>query len=277
MPDTLADIQAKYGDNVFPLYKEQMHEPFMELDNGVGYAGMILQLDDKIQCAECGKWYKNLSRHIKIHRLGVIDYKDKYGLLRSTPLVSPGVSHEISEDKRLNPSRVRVKKLQSGHNKWLESKKIIDEVSGETIGYDIGRRRKNIMQHRNRYGLCPAQIGARLEIARTANDGRALKRNDLFKYDRSLFGYFYQSNFENNVEDEIKKYGYNIDSTGEPFEDAVIIAKMRSYVRTFKKIPTLKNFLRWAHVLEARLFYLFSSWRRAKMMAGLDQLLQEVK
>ena len=30
MPVTLFDIQRKYGDSVYPLYKDEMHEPFME-------------------------------------------------------------------------------------------------------------------------------------------------------------------------------------------------------------------------------------------------------
>jgi hypothetical protein len=63
MPATLADIQAKYGDSVYPLYKDQMHEPYMETDTGRGYMGVVMysELDDKVMCNECGKWFKKIT------------------------------------------------------------------------------------------------------------------------------------------------------------------------------------------------------------------------
>lgn len=43
-------------------------------------------LGDKVWCKECGRCFKSLGAHIKVHGLTSNEYKDKHRLLRSLPL-----------------------------------------------------------------------------------------------------------------------------------------------------------------------------------------------
>lgn len=49
---------------------------------------------NKIKCEECGKWYKKLQNHIiKIHKLSINDYKEKWSYCKTQPLES----HRLTE------------------------------------------------------------------------------------------------------------------------------------------------------------------------------------
>jgi hypothetical protein len=50
---------------------------------------------DRIQCLECGRWFRALSAHFRrAHSMADEDYRLKYGIPVGTPLVCP----ELSED-----------------------------------------------------------------------------------------------------------------------------------------------------------------------------------
>ena len=101
MPATLFDIQRKYGDSVYPLYKDEIHEPYMENDNGIGIKGGVLynDLEDKIQCSECGEWFRFLGGHTpSAHKITAREYKDKYELPQNIPLCTPKISFQRSQE-----------------------------------------------------------------------------------------------------------------------------------------------------------------------------------
>ena len=103
MPATLFDIQKKYGNDVFPPYKGV--EPFMENKNGIGYQGVVLynQIEDKVQCNECVKWFKSVGSHVFMkHGMTSKQYKKKYGLLIKTAICSPTVSRKLSAAAKVN-------------------------------------------------------------------------------------------------------------------------------------------------------------------------------
>ena len=68
MPAILEDIQEKYGEAVYPLYKDEAHEPYMENGKG-GYQGVVLydKLEDKVRCEECGRWFVFWRHMLKRH------------------------------------------------------------------------------------------------------------------------------------------------------------------------------------------------------------------
>lgn len=53
---------------------------------------------DRVICRECGKEYKFLGGHVKVHGLTATEYKDKHTLKRSLPLCIPKIS-EIHRDR----------------------------------------------------------------------------------------------------------------------------------------------------------------------------------
>lgn len=260
MPATLADIQAKYGDSVYPLYKDQMHEPYMENKNGVGYQGVVMydELEDKVQCAECGKWYKQLGSHnYKTHGTRAKEYKEKYGLFYNTQLCSKSLSTSRS---------IRLTNLKK------QGKINVGKYGRISSFRKDGGKRQNIIQNKNRKGLCDAQIIARLAII-SSESGKDLDKvngGDVDKYDHNLLSVLCRQN--GNWVNAAKRY--NLTSFRNKFDDAETISWLRGYVRKNKKIPLCREI---PSKIVADCFRLIGSWRRAKMMAGLDQLLAEVK
>lgn len=116
MPATLNDIQRKYGESVYPLYKDQMHEPYMENDSGFGYQGVVMydELEDKVQCSICGGWFKLITHtHLKRHGLtSAREYKEIAGINKTTPVCGKG----YSEFRSKNAQKPRSSWLKRGIN-----------------------------------------------------------------------------------------------------------------------------------------------------------------
>lgn len=266
MPATLNDIQKKYGESVYPLYKDQMHEPYMENDNGKGYKGVVLydELEDKVRCEECGKWFVFLPRHVcAAHGFSSVkEYKNKYGLLDKTPLVSKARSKLSSDTMKESIAKGKIK------------------CSGGKFGKKASRGNewKQKAQAKNEKNLCDAQVAARLIVVRDMV-GKVgvcdITMGDIFKYDSKLHSHLKRK--YGNTKSCIATLG--IKATGyKHYKDSKLLAGLRSFVLDNKRMPTYKelrneNGFAGPGVYEKH----FGSWRRAKMMAGLDQLLAEVK
>ena len=257
MPATLADIQRKYGDSVYPLYKELMQEPYMDMNNGEGYAGTVLydEEQDKILCAECGKWFKALAVHLRIHSINTNEYKDKFSLLRKTPLCRPETSRMAS---------IRAVKTNFGN---YGKKNHLFSTKGKANNF--GKK----MQYKNRFGLCDAQIVSRLIIVRDElglSTVNKLKLQDIKKLDSSLYGAM-KKRYKTHT--NIIKTFKLLKSGGarKVYLDTPLLAQLRRFVRANKRIPLTEDF---ENAITIKKY--FCSWNRAKMMAGLEQLLVEV-
>lgn len=260
MPATLADIQAKYGDEVYPLYKELMYEPYSETDSG-GYGGCVLYDKSlgKIRCEECGKWYISLERHLILHNITVRDYKLKHELLLKTPLISPSLSEKrsiagLESKKRHGMPRL---KFNTSHK----------NITRKSTGF------------RNKLNLCDAQILCRLEVVRKM--GGELTSSNLAKYDKGLYKYLVYKLY--SVDAVCKKYeikrtnnsGIGLRGRTDEME---IISELRKWVIRYGIIPNHNDLKRKFGLPSWQTIYnYFGSWKRAKMMAGLDQLLEEGK
>lgn len=264
MPATLADIQAKYGESVYPIYKELMYEPYVETDTG-GYGGVILydESQDKIRCEECGKWFTSLEKHVeKIHSLSVREYKIKYELLLKIPLISRGLSEKRSIAGLESKKRHGLPKFPSD-----KSYRSHLNITRKTTGF------------KNKLNLCDAQIITRLEVVRQM--GGELTTSNLAKYDNKLYKYLIHK--YGSVEDTCKKYEImRTNNSGQALRDrltdVMIITELRKWVVTHGIIPTYKDMKRKNGLPSWQTIYNhFGSYRRAIMMAGLDQLLEEVK
>lgn len=329
MPATLADIQAKYGDSVYPLYKDETHAPYMEedlikdpiiaFDNqvaalasfnitqreiskhlktdhqkvsesikrsggiikevpevSVGYKGVVLhdKEEDKILCSECGKWFFSLGKHLNSeHNMTADEYREKHGLYKSVALCSEKYSTQRSEvaqkaltgfSYKKRDSRITGKQQEEEHRK----KRLLSSINAK----------KYKMMTKNRYGLCDAQIAARLLIVRDMAGRRTIEdltNRDFSKYDINL--YQAMRNKYGSFESACKSLG--IDYIGQNvYRESELIADLRHFVMKKKRIPLTKRDLGKCGMASYDTYKArFGSYRRAKMMAGLDQLLKEVK
>jgi hypothetical protein len=263
MPATLADIQKKYGDSVYPLYKDQMHEPYMENDNGIGYKGVVMydEVGDKVQCAECGKWFKFLNgKHLKSHKMTSQFYKDKNGLFKKIALCSKVISATHS-----NTARKTIAKY--GSPSHFGSYKTLNSVSAI--------KRESKIARKNQYGLCDAQIAARLVIVfkMSGKDSMEEVNNiDIGRFDRNLLDHLKRK--YGNTELAVGALGLKHKKIlNTQYEDAYLIGVLREFVIKNKRKPAAKEIDPSVQTY----FKHFGSWRRAKTIAGLDQLLEEVK
>ena len=275
MPATLADIQRKYGESVYPDYKDQAFEPYMENDSGHGYLGVVLRDREKdlIICNECGAWVKMLGTHLRNCQrynvtdhsvFNVNDYREKYGIFKKWALCSKSVSKRHREHALKNPHFI----------KSMANKTAFDGSRKEQRKSSANAHRN--MAYKNKHGSCPDQIKARLEkVAKIV--GRDVRDNDLRKYDpklRKMFEYHFGT-----ANKGIVKYGYNPPSKKGEFrvKESSLIEELRRFVTLNIRLPLTRD---CSHLLQySSKTYLkrFGSWRRTKMMAGLDQLLAEVK
>lgn len=281
MPATLDDIQRKYGESVYPLYKDQMHEPYMESESGKGYAGVVLydELEDKVQCAECGKWFKDLGAHLyrNQYKMTIKAYKRKHGIYGHVALCSKAKSKKLSKGQRVAWS----------NKSDEEKKKQLSYLAKGRIGH---KREQRIAfgsnMQKNKYGFCDAQIASRLIIVREmTNKGslgevtmRDIETHDLPLYKRLKRKY-------GGMKSAVKDLGLNNKIRRKRYEDAEVIAYLRKWVVKHKRMPSSNDVSR-KHPIDVgngynlgmgTIYARFGSWRRAKMMAGLDQLLAEVK
>lgn len=269
MPATLEDIQKKYGKggSVYPLYKNEMHAPYMENETGNGYKGVVLYRKDidAVQCSECGQWFENLSIHVKIHGINAMQYREKNGLFKKTSLSSKRLSRQRSE--------LATRRISEGYSILQKDRNLVSSANLKK-SQNIAR---SSFQFQNKYGLCEAQVSSRLMVVKEMSGNKNITSADISRYDRKLYDYLRKS--YGSVEKACEKF--NIEFLGQGnnrYEDAEVIALLRLYVLENKEIPTLQMIDDINIGFSSGVIYKhFGSWRRAKMMAGLNKLLSEVK
>jgi hypothetical protein len=267
MPYTLNDIQNKYGESIYPLYKDEMYEPYMENDSGYGYKGVVMydEEKDKLQCSICGEWFSSLASHLaKAHGKKAEDYKDEQGIHRNVALVTKEISRKISYTARKN----------------LESGIIPSTWNRGTGNRGTGKRYKVKMQHKNKHGLCDAQIAARVIIVlkESGKDGiEELTSHDFTKYDAKLLQAIIRKygGWELAANSLGFKYVGSPGGGGARYEDAELLADIRRVTRELNKEPTCAEYREMGKAGVRTMHKHFGSWRRAKVMAGVAQLLKE--
>ena len=134
--------------------------PLQKLTRGYGYKGVLLQTDNRvfIQCHYCGKWARRLSSaHLATHRLTKEKYCSKYGLLKTTALVSDELSQSLQQRGRMNI-------LAYNNLNSLKANKALQKQREEAAlkGREARKALMRNDEHNNKYGLCEKQLGFRL-------------------------------------------------------------------------------------------------------------------
>lgn len=157
------------------VYTGVAKEPLMENKSGHGYQGVLLQDETRqfVQCSNCGEWFKKISvKHLEKCSNGEIesvnDYKERFGLLKTTGLVSDETSLRLTENA-------------------LKNKVSIGRRAGTRRGRNGGLMQKgkySTREYENKFGTCPKQLKARLkefilqnrELPNSHNKGGALAK-----------------------------------------------------------------------------------------------------
>lgn len=129
--------------------------PLQKVTNGYGFKGVLIQTDNRefIQCHVCGKWRRIITTiHLKSHNLTQEEYKKKFGLLKTTALVSDSMSYSLEERGRKNIERFNLTE-QAESSRFKPRNKLQQMARKEIVNND---------EHNNRYALCEKQLGFRL-------------------------------------------------------------------------------------------------------------------
>ena len=68
--------------------------------DGYGRYGMLDTDGERILCHECGQWKKSVGAHLASHGMTAVEYRERHGLARGTPLVAPATSARVSQLSR---------------------------------------------------------------------------------------------------------------------------------------------------------------------------------
>lgn len=225
---TEKDIKEQYGNNITFLFKPHLEENgetvFTQSDNGKPM-GALIEKDGKVQCYECGKWFKHLGIHLKWHKISSEDYKKKYGFSKLAGLCN----REISRKRSALSSRI-----------CLENK----ERSIETLILARAKRTSNKLkkinnpyysiQAKNGRNTCPAQYEERFKLL-IAKLGKNLGAIEAEKIDcgavhwaKRTFGSW------NNAKE---KFGLKPNDICKRKEESELIYGLREYVKKFGQLP----------------------------------------
>jgi len=145
MPVKLNKVM-KYHSPSGKIFIGKYIPPFKKIKNGYGFFGVVISdyKSGKLQCSVCGNWYERLGPHIFYkHNLTAKQYKDKFGLLYTTALVSM--------KQRLKQSKFMTEMLKNKKFKPHKFKKN-NKYAGNRKNTKINN------EYKNKYGVCELQI-----------------------------------------------------------------------------------------------------------------------
>lgn len=125
-------------------------EPLTPVEEGFGYVGAITVSPDKtcVQCHICGFYFKLLGMHVKEHDINEREYKKKFGLLLSRPLLTRSSKRDWEKKRPKNYTAEHLKQANEARAIALESVRTSDKIGKQTLA----------LEHYNKFGICPAQM-----------------------------------------------------------------------------------------------------------------------
>ncbi len=150
---------AMDGAMILGPYKE----PLTLVKDGYGYVGALtFDVKGRVQCHICGLLYDNLGLHLRMHKIGGREYKEKFKLAYSTVL--------ISEAERERRKKAMMKWYASlTPEELLRRKEITKEAMAANGRMNWAKDRKDrlSLETKNKRGICPEQL---IEIMNRAAD-----------------------------------------------------------------------------------------------------------
>lgn len=243
-------------ENIETLFKVEAG-PLEAIEGGHGYMGIMLRNKntDTIQCHACGKWFKGLQTHIRMHGMIAREYKLRYGLPLGIGLVSRSVS--LAHRKRMLKPETLARLA-----KYRKSMK--QRPRGFWTRYG-----QNSAAARNKKGLCDQQILERLLIVAEIV-GRSPSQKDLVKYDSSLLKPLQRRH--GGLNKFRRQYGLKEIHSGSKrqWTETKVLAAIRKQRELLNRAPIASDFTAARNgvpCLVTIIRVLGCSWRRARAMA----------
>jgi hypothetical protein len=243
------------GEEAF--YGIPYKEPFMPIPDGYGFYGVLLHNsnNNKVQCHICGKWFEQLFPHIyKKHQYNLAaDYKDDFGLLQKTALVS---------------EKLRGKLIKNGHPKAL-----IPFTAARIkmfIKNNHHRGNTHITQSKNSRNTCQAQLIFRLKCLAKQLGKPNISSTDVYKYDSQLTAALTREFGSFNNAKIIAGLTLNIKGSSNIYSDEAIRASLKNFYDKYHRCPRASDFRRNLLICsEGTIHYHFGTLRQACTNIGI--------
>lgn len=246
------DIKEIYGDDVIILFKGSA--PFTELTPHIP-AGVVLENSEgKVICYECKDAFESLGKHLIFkHNMTGLEYKEKHGFNRKTPLCSRSLSAKLSEYALNNIEPIKERMLQARK---------------ETAKDNPGNKGiKKSVQSMNSRNTCPEQVLARVKliIAKFGEDVdfRTVERHDpgLGELCQKRFGSWNQTKIALDI---------TPNESNKRKDNADLIYDLRKFVTTNRMMPWYKG-ERTSDFSHSRRAYLrhFGSMSKVRLICGI--------
>lgn len=173
-------VVPQTGEKAF--YGLPYKEPFLPVDNGFGFYGVLLSNDKGlIQCHLCGNWYSSLGTHLfNRHSIDSTGYRELFSFKPSAALIS-----ESLRQKRIEVAMMGVQDGRLGASRAPKNRK---EILRKAVAKRTGSRTWKTEQWKNEHNNCRGQILMRLKSLAQKHDGRVTAKI-LTKEDPPLLGY----------------------------------------------------------------------------------------
>ena len=215
------EIENRLGKDITFLFKG--NEPYTPIKNPKGEdvpGGTLIEKNGKVQCYECGKWFKSVGSHVKEHGMTVREYKEKYGYNFKAGLCSKETSGKYSKEA--------LQRIKSGSLPTFSK----GCANGGPKG---GTCRKIIqLQRQNKRNTCPAQYEERLKLL-VAKFGPSFTQKQCDEFDRGLGHWIYEKH--GNLTKFKKKFKLTPNEEKIKKDDADLIYDLRKYVEDMGRLP----------------------------------------
>ncbi len=135
-------------------------EPLTPIKDGYGYMGVVCGNKEgtHIQCAICGYYFSYLGKHLLTHGTNAVEYKERFGLMKTTSLIGEELRRKRIEAQLNVPKALREKRRR-------HMVKLGRMNRGRK--YTEHEKTKYSLEKKNKVGLCPDQILERIQSLAT--------------------------------------------------------------------------------------------------------------
>lgn len=257
---------AKVKKDVQPLVYENYKEPLKKIpkSEGYGYYGTLATTADKtlVQCHMCGNLYGSVAQHIRsAHKLSADEYKEKFGLSKTTALVSDEVRVRLQE---------RVIKFFDGklpdHLKEYNRK-----VQAGLIKHHGSGGAKKSLEWRNKNGVCPDQLLEKIkELAKKL--GHTPSMDEFQEHYKGRYRSAIMYIHGGYLEAVRKAKLVSAKELKEPDNDR-LLQDLIDFKKKYGRIPMSSDFARGLLRPRAMYFRRFGSLNNARVEAGLEAVI----
>ena len=233
----------------------------MEVQRGHGFQGVMMldDVEDRVQCHICGKWFKMLAGHLgKAHDTNTLDYKIEYGLPLKIGLCSPTMSAV--------KSRLTLARFKGKRDGFTRSAGTFVRGFHKRRKYRRAYSERKTAFHRNKFGICELQMKSRYDVVQQMC-GHVPDQEEVRKYDQKLYKAMW--NYYKGLNGFRKAHGIPLKFGQTGHSEIAIAAFLRKLAFDLKRRPNSMDVKAGGDISRQTIYNRFGSWKAAMAYSGI--------